>query len=560
MKRTKRIFSFIFIMLLSVSLAFGGTDAFLAGAEGETVTGNTAWYDEAAVEQHIKTASDLLGLLSLCTNANDGKKNSKDKTFYLDNDIDLGGMEWTGIVDFYGIFDGQGHQISNFTQDNIATSTGREKNGGFFRNISGGGVKNLRLVQAENQSVALTLNKSTNASVGGLAGNISAGGVMLENVYVKLNVKFSLGEGGKDGNRVGGVVGMCSAGSASAKVTLTNVIFDGTVTVDTADILRIGMIVGGCSNSANKAGGTVCLNNCFNLAEHTDLDGYQDAESGKYFGVYCGVIAGEEQTAGSHFTNCMDGEPAKTALHGFDATVQKSWESFCAMPVFSVPSGNYTDEQQLEIHSSDANAKIYYTLDGSEPTAANGTLYILPISVDEIVTVKAIAVREGSVTSPVATAAYVFALTAKAPVFSVKTGKYSAAQTVALTSETEGAKIYFTTDGTDPTEQSTCYTAPITVSETCTVKAIAIVDGMKVSDIASAVYMIDLSKEDTGDNTTREEPPAAKPGTSAEEADGTTGQTEKPEAGCASSVAFGAASVFAAVLGVGAILMRKKED
>ena len=560
MKHTKRIFSFIFIMLLSVSLAFGGTNAFLAGAEGDADTGNTTWYVKENAEQHIKTASDLLGLLSLCTSKDDGKKNSEGKTFYLDNDIDLGGVEWTGIVDFYGIFDGQGHQISNFTQDNTATTTGREKNGGFFRNISGGGVKNLRLVQAENQSVALTLNKNTNASVGGLAGNISAGGVTLENVYVKLNVKFSLGEGGKDGNRVGGVVGMCSAGSASAKVTLTNVIFDGTVTVDTADILRIGMIVGGCSNSANKAGGTVCLNNCFNLAEHTHLDGYQNAESGKYFGVYCGVIEGEEQTAGSHFTNCMDGEPAKTALHGFDATVQKSWESFCAMPVFSVPSGNYTDEQQLEIHSSDANAKIYYTLDGSEPTAANGTLYILPISVDEIVTVKAIAVREGSVTSPVATAAYVFALTAKAPVFSVKTGKYSAAQTVALTSETEGAKIYFTTDGTDPTEQSTCYTAPITVSETCTVKAIAIVDGMKVSDIASAVYMIDLSKEDTGDNTTQEDPPATKPGTSAEEADGTTGQTENPNAGCASSVAFGAVSVFAAVLGVGAILMRKKED
>ncbi len=560
MKRTKRIFSFIFAMLLSASLTFGSAGAFFAGAEGETVTGNTAWYDEAAVEQHIKTASDLLGLLSLCTSANDGKKNSAGKTFYLDNDIDLGGMEWSGIVDFYGIFDGQGHMISNFTQDNTATTTGREKNGGFFRNISGGGVKNLRLVQAEHQLVALTLNKSTNASVGGLVGNISAGGVTLENVYVKLNVKFSLAEGGKDGNRVGGVVGMCSAGSASAKVTLTNVIFDGTVTVDTADILRIGMIVGGCSNSSNKPGGTVSLNNCFNLADHTGLDSYTDAESGKYFDVYCGVVMGEEQTAGSSFTNCLDGAAAKTVLQGFDASVQSAWDAFCAMPVFTVPAGSYPDAQQLEIRSSDANAKIYYTLDGSEPTADNGTLYILPVSVDETVTVKAIAVREGAVTSPVAAATYVFALAAKAPVFSVKTGKYSAAQTVAMTSETEGAKIYFTTDGTDPTEQSTCYTAPITVSETCTVKAIAIVDGMKVSDIASAVYMIDLSKEDTGDNTTQEDPPATKPGTSAEEADGTTGQTENPNAGCASSVAFGAVSVFAAVLGVGAILMRKKED
>lgn len=308
MKKAKRVFSFLFAFLTILSLS-ANSIVLCASAEGGdagTVTANTDWFDAEATELHIKTASDLQGLLSLCNSQANGTKNSKGKTFYLDNDIDLGGMKWSGIVDFYGIFDGQGHQISNFTQDNTATTTGRDKNGGFFRNISGGGVKNLRLVQAENQFVALTLNKSTNASVGGLVGNISVGGVTLENVYVKLNVKFSLGEGGKDGNRVGGVVGMCSAGSASAKVTMTNVIFDGTVTVDTADILRIGMIVGGCSNSSNKPGGTVCLNNCFNLADHTALDRYQDTENGKYFGVHCGVIVGETQKQNSNFTNCLD--------------------------------------------------------------------------------------------------------------------------------------------------------------------------------------------------------------------------------------------------------------
>ena len=308
MKKTKRVFSFLlaFLTIFSLSASSIALGAFAEGDSDAGIGANTDWFKPEEKEQHIKTASDLLGLLSLCNSQTNGTKNSKGKTFYLDNDIDLGGVKWTGIVDFYGIFDGQGHQISNFTQDNIAETTGREKNGGFFRNISGGGVKNLRLVQAENQSVALTLNKSANASVGGLAGNISVGGVTLENVYVKLNVKFSLGEGGKDGNRVGGVVGMCSAGSASAKVTLNNVVFDGTVTVNTDDILRIGMIVGGCSNSSGGAGGTVSLNNCFNLAEHTDLDVYQDAKSGKYFGVYCGVIMGAEQKKNSNFTNCLD--------------------------------------------------------------------------------------------------------------------------------------------------------------------------------------------------------------------------------------------------------------
>ena len=308
MKKTKRVFSFLlaFLTIFSLSASSIALGASAEGGDAGTVTANTDWFDAEATELHIKTASDLLGLLSLCNSQTNGTKNSKGKTFYLDNDIDLGGMEWSGIVDFYGIFDGQGHQISNFTQDNTATTGGREKNGGFFRNISGGGVKNLRLVQAENQFVALTLNrKDANASVGGLAGNISASGVTLENVYVKLNVKFSL-TAGKPGNRVGGVVGMCSAGSPSAKVTLNNVVFDGTVTVNTADILRIGMIVGGCSNSSGGAGGTVSLNNCFNLADHTALDSYQDTENGKYFGVHCGVIVGETQKQNSSFTNCLD--------------------------------------------------------------------------------------------------------------------------------------------------------------------------------------------------------------------------------------------------------------
>ena len=308
MKKTKRVFSFLlaFLTIFSLSASSIALGASAEGGDAGTVTANTDWFDAETTELHIKTASDLLGLLSLCNSQTNGTKNSKGKTFYLDNDIDLGGMEWSGIVDFYGIFDGQGHQISNFTQDNTATTGGREKNGGFFRNISGGGVKNLRLVQAENQFVALTLNrKDANASVGGLAGNISASGVTLENVYVKLNVKFSL-TAGKPGNRVGGVVGMCSAGSPSAKVTLNNVVFDGTVTVNTADILRIGMIVGGCSNSSGGAGGTVSLNNCFNLADHTALDSYQDTENGKYFGVHCGVIVGETQKQNSSFTNCLD--------------------------------------------------------------------------------------------------------------------------------------------------------------------------------------------------------------------------------------------------------------
>ena len=50
-----------------------------------------------------------------------------------------------------------------------------------------------------------------------------------------------------------------------------------------------------------------------------------------------------------------------------------------------------------------------------------------------------------------------------------------------------GAEIHYTTDGSQPTAQSTLYTAPITLSETTVVKAIAIKDG-KSSSVTSRTY------------------------------------------------------------------------
>lgn len=57
-------------------------------------------------------------------------------------------------------------------------------------------------------------------------------------------------------------------------------------------------------------------------------------------------------------------------------------------------------------------------------------------------------------------------------------GTYPAAQTVTLTSSFDGAKIYYTTDDTEPTTESAEYTAaiPVTISGT-TVKALAVAEG-----------------------------------------------------------------------------------
>lgn len=77
------------------------------------------------------------------------------------------------------------------------------------------------------------------------------------------------------------------------------------------------------------------------------------------------------------------------------------------------------------------------------------------------------------------------------PSFSPSTGTYYTPQEVTITSTTEDAIIYYTTDGTDPdstSATSTKYTAPITVSATTTLKAIAYKEGMTTSSIVNATY------------------------------------------------------------------------
>ena len=71
-----------------------------------------------------------------------------------------------------------------------------------------------------------------------------------------------------------------------------------------------------------------------------------------------------------------------------------------------------------------------------------------------------------------------------APSFSVADGLYTSQQKVEIRCATEGATIYYTTDGTDPTDQSILYTDSIPVFETTTIKAIAYKDG-ECSAIAS---------------------------------------------------------------------------
>ncbi len=76
------------------------------------------------------------------------------------------------------------------------------------------------------------------------------------------------------------------------------------------------------------------------------------------------------------------------------------------------------------------------------------------------------------------------------PTFTPTAGVYTSAQSVAISCETEGATIYYTTDGSTPNNESNEYTGAIKVSTTMTIKAIAVKSNMENSVVASATYAI----------------------------------------------------------------------
>ena len=158
-----------------------------------------------------------------------------------------------------------------------------------------------------------------------------------------------------------------------------------------------------------------------------------------------------------------------------------------ASPTFSVAANTYDTTQTVELSTTTTGATIYYTVDGSAPTVES-TEYTEAIQVDQNTTIKAITVHSDYASSAVSSAQYL--IKAASPTFSVNGGTYIVYTTVALSSSTSGATIYYTLDGSTATIEGTEYTSPITINATTTVKAIAVKSNMVTSGESTATYVI----------------------------------------------------------------------
>lgn len=88
------------------------------------------------------------------------------------------------------------------------------------------------------------------------------------------------------------------------------------------------------------------------------------------------------------------------------------------------------------------------------------------------------------------------------PVASPQGGSVEKGRKVTLTCATADAKIYYTTDGTNPTTSSKLYTAPIEITEDTVIKAIGVKSGYRNSGILTASYTVKIAGEEEAEEET----------------------------------------------------------
>ena len=131
---------------------------------------------------------------------------------------------------------------------------------------------------------------------------------------------------------------------------------------------------------------------------------------------------------------------------------------------------------------STENAVIHYTLDGTDPDVSS-TVYISPFTLSDNTTIKAIAIKNDK-TSAIVTKVYEVpeqTIVTEPEIIITENGE------VTLVNSTDGATIYYTTDGTNPSTSSQVYSEAFVIASGTTIKAIAVKNNVQ-SLIVSKTY------------------------------------------------------------------------
>jgi fibro-slime domain-containing protein len=156
-------------------------------------------------------------------------------------------------------------------------------------------------------------------------------------------------------------------------------------------------------------------------------------------------------------------------------------------PPALTPGRLFEGSMTVAITHTAADATLYFTTDGSVPTAASPK-YTGPFEVSATATVKAIAVRPGFRPSDPVEQTYTRMETVATPKAVPPGRTFTDPIQVVLTDATPGAVIHYTLNGDIPDATSPVYTGPLVITATTTIKARAYLTDWVPSAVMTEIY------------------------------------------------------------------------
>ena len=342
---------------LPTSKMFNGIDGYLDNlAIGNKYNQNISslpeyeFEGEGTVEKPYLIKSEK-ELLSFANEINSGEKTQA--YFRLTSDLDMQNYKYIPAAVFSGVFDGNGHTISNLT-----INQPQGENVGLIGLLERGTIKNIELRNA---------NITGKAKVGGLVGRTMYATIINCGVEATVN----------GGNDIGGIVGMFNNSTMSNCYAWSEI----TGTVETA-----GGLVGAANRSIDPSAPTI-IENCYSKANVEAprfsgvVAGYDESVAGELYQVTYRNVYYENNKAGFGNTDKVEAlNPLNpndftdgTLLNNLNNNVQEGYYSWLNgdtnYPVFKIVVE--TNKVALSIAIEMAEAVTQEQLDKVVPAVAN---------------------------------------------------------------------------------------------------------------------------------------------------------------------------------------------
>ncbi|MBO5613323.1 MAG: chitobiase/beta-hexosaminidase C-terminal domain-containing protein [Prevotella sp.] len=213
---------------------------------------------------------------------------------------------------------------------------------------------------------------------------------------------------------------------------------------------------------------------------------FSSSEDDNYAVITALKSAVENYKSGSYYVGVTSSMYFKSGVIT-DSAVSSGEQTTVEEPVAVTPAskptisvGTYTVGKgyAVTLSGSDSGATYYYSTDGS--TFTKGTsLYAAGCTVYAYATLGTTDTKSSVVSKSVSSAPY-----ATTPTITATANGDQTQYTVTVTSES-GATIYYTTDGSTPTTSSSKYSSALTITKSCTIKALAVVSNKENSSVTS---------------------------------------------------------------------------